>query len=62
MSLQETLLRAWLRDASTPLPGDLVQLGGEELGIALQRAEVGGGVHLMILDFCGGFFLFFKMI
>ena len=56
------MLRAWLRDASTPLPGDLVQLGGEELGIALQRAEVGGGVHLMILDFCGGFFLFFKMI
>eukprot|EP00434_Breviolum_minutum_P037562 symbB.v1.2.033312.t1/scaffold4120.1/size95231/2 len=37
--LKEALLRAWLRDASTPLPGDLVQLGGEELGIALQRAE-----------------------
>ena len=50
MSLQEALLRAWLRDASTPLPGDLVQLGGEELGIALQRAEVWGGCSSHDLD------------
>ena len=59
ISLQETLLRAWLRDASTPLPGDLVQLGGEELGIALQQAEA-GGVHLMILEICGGFLFLMK--